>query len=221
MSEKTLKFDNVRVNKKEFHKSKQPVDLDLTNIDQIVVSHKFKQSDSGFKYFIGYKEGEIVKPLCIILPQMTGYIKYFENGGKNMSFVIKDDDVLDKYNEIWDKIKETLSIKFHSMPVYDEKYIKAKVREFNGVIKTNFLGDEIPKESMHYTCIACITIDSVMRMEKKNYPQVYLEECKYRIKKIQMSRFINTELKSESESELESESDTELMAKLEYASDSA
>ena len=100
---------------------------------------------------------------------MTGYIKYFENGGKNMSFVIKDDDVLDKYNEIWDKIKETLSIKFHSMPAYDEKYIKAKVREFNGVIKTNFLGDEIPKESMHYTCIACITIDSVVRMEKKNY----------------------------------------------------
>ena len=137
MSKKTLKFDNIRVNKKEFHKSKQPINLDLVNVDQIVVSDKFKHSDDGFKYFIGYKEGEIVKPLCIILPQMTGYIKYFENGGKNMSFVIKDDDVLDKYNEIWDKIKETLSIKFHSMPVYDEKYIKAKVREFNGVIKTN------------------------------------------------------------------------------------
>ena len=84
-----------------------------------------------------------------------------------MSFVIKDDDVLDKNNEIWDKIKERLSIKFHSTPVYDEKYIKAKVREFNGVINTNFLGDEIPKEGMHYTCITCITIDSVMRMEKK------------------------------------------------------
>ena len=98
---------------------------------------------------------------------MSGYIKYFENGSKNMSFVIKDDDVLDKYNEIWGKIKETLNIKFHSIPVYDEKYIKAKVRELNGGIKTNFLGDEAPKESMHYTCIACITTDSVMRMEKK------------------------------------------------------
>ena len=53
------------------------------------------------------------------------------------------------------------------MPVYDEKYIKAKVRKFNGVIKTNFLDDEIPKENVHYTCIACITIDSVMRMEKR------------------------------------------------------
>ena len=113
---------------------------------------------------------------------MTGYIKYFENGGKNMSFVIKDDDVLDKYNEIWDKIKETLSTKFHSMPVYDKKYIKAKVREFNGVIKTNFLGDEIPKESMHYICIACITIDSVMRMEKKNYSQVYLKAMQIQTK---------------------------------------
>ena len=157
---------------------------------------KFKHSDDSFKYFIGYKEDKTVKPLCIILPQMTGYIKYFENGGKNMSFVIKDDDVLDKYNEIWDKIKETLSIKFHSTPVYDEKYIKAKVREFNGVIKTNFLSDEVPKENKHYTCIACITIDSVMRMEKKIYPQVHLEKCKCKIKKAKMTNFIKAELES-------------------------
>ena len=67
---------------------------------------------------------------------MSGYIKYFENGGENMSFLIKEDDVLDKYNEIWNKIKKTLNTKFHSMPVYDEIYIKAKVREFNSVIKT-------------------------------------------------------------------------------------
>ena len=76
---------------------------------------------------------------------MTGYIKYFESGGKNMSFVIKDDNALDKYDEIWDKIKEILSNKFHSMPVYDKQYIKVKVREFDGVIKTNFLSDEVPK----------------------------------------------------------------------------
>ena len=151
MSEKTLKFDIFKVNKKEFHKSKQPINLDLINVDQIVVPDKFKHNDGGFKYFIGYKEGEIFKPLCIILPQMSGYIKYFENGGNNMSFVIKDDDVLDKYNEIWYKIKERLNIKFHSMPVYDEKCIKTKVREFNGVIKTNFLSDKIPKK-------ACITL---------------------------------------------------------------
>ena len=67
------------------------------------------------------------------------------------------------------------------------------------------------------TCIACITIDSVMRMDKKNYSQVYLEECKYKIKKIQMSRFVNTELDSDSDSE--SESDAALMAKLKSDSD--
>ena len=129
MGEKALKFDKIKLNKEEFYKSKQPINLGLINIDQIVISDKFKHNDDGFKYLIGYKERETVKQLCIILPQMTGYIKYLENGGKNTSFAIKDDDVLDKYNEIWGKIKETLNIKFHSMPIYDEKYIKVKVRE--------------------------------------------------------------------------------------------
>ena len=92
MSKKTLKFDNIKVNKKEFHKSKQPINLDLVKADQVVVSDKFKHSDDGFKYFIGYKEGEIAKPLRIISPQVSGYIKYFENGGKNMSFMVKNDD---------------------------------------------------------------------------------------------------------------------------------
>ena len=193
MSEKTLKFNNIRLNKKEFHKSKEPIDLMSVNVDQIVVSDKFKHNNEGFKYFIGYQEGEIVKPLCIILPQMSGYIKYFENGSKNMSFLIKDDEVWDKYDKIWDVIKNKLNIKFYSEPVYEYKYLKAKVREFDGVIKTNFLCNFMPKENMLYTCIACITIDSVMSMYQKAHPHVYLEECKYRIKKIQMSRFINIE----------------------------
>ena len=124
-----------------------------------------------------------------------------------MSVFIRNNEVCDKYDKIWDVIKDKLGIKFHSEPVYEYKYLKAKVREFDGVIKTNFLGNNIPKENMHYTCIACITIDSVMRIDKKNHPQVYLEECKYRVKKIQMSRFINTELKSDSES---SDSDLDL-----------
>ena len=93
MSEKTLKFDNINVDKKEFHKSKQPISLDLINVHQIVISDKSKYGDGGFKYSIGYKEG-------IILPQTNGQMKYFENGGKNMSFMIKDDSVWDKYNKI-------------------------------------------------------------------------------------------------------------------------
>ena len=96
-------------------------------------------------------------------------------------------------------IKNKLGIKFHSEPIYEQKYLKAKVRECDAVIKTNFLGNHMPKENMYYTCIACATIDSVMKIDKKNHPQVFLEECKYRVKKMQMSGFINTDLKSDSD----------------------
>ena len=122
-----------------------------------------KHNSESFKYFIGYLEGEIVKPLCIILPQMSGSNKYFENGAKNMSFFIKDDEVWEKYDKLWDVIKNKLGIKFHSQPVCEYKYLKAKVKELDSVIKTNFLGNDMAKKNMHYICIACITIDSVLK----------------------------------------------------------
>ena len=77
---------------------------------------------------------------------MSGYIKYFENGIKNMSFLIKDDEVWEKYDKIWDVIKNKLNIKFHSESVYEYKYLKAKVRECNGEIKTNFLNNVCQKK---------------------------------------------------------------------------
>ena len=128
----TLKFNNIRLNKKE------PVDLMSVIVGQIVVSDKFNHNNEGFKHFIGYQEGGIVKPICIILPEISSYIKYFENGGKNTSFLIKDDKVWGKYEKICVVIKNKLGIKFHSEPVYEKKYLKAKVREFDGVIKANF-----------------------------------------------------------------------------------
>ena len=129
-----------------------------------------------------------------------------------MPFMIKDDKVWVKYDKIWNVIKDKLGIKFHSKPVYEYKCLRVKVRVFEGIIKTNFLGNGVPKENMHYTCITCITIDYVMRIDKKYFPQVYLEECKYIIKRIQMPRFINAELKSDSsvsDSEAEPEYNTE------------
>ena len=131
---------------------------------------------------------------------MTGYIKYFETVEKT-SFIIKDDAVMNKYNEIWDKRRVKHKVSHHGCLWW--KYIKAKVREFSGEIKINFLGDEVLKENEHFACIACITIDSVMRMKKKNYLQIYLEEYKHRIKKTKMTKFIEAKLELESESELE------------------
>ena len=128
------------------------------------------------------------------------------------SFMIKDDKAWDKYDKIWNVIKDKLSIKLHSEPVLEYKYLRVKVREFDGVIKTNFLSNDVPKENIDYICIACITIDSVMRIDKKYFPQVYLEECKYKIKKIQMARFINAELESESDLDLDSSGSSDLEA---------
>ena len=139
----------------------------------------------------------------MIFKQTVVILTFIHCFWQNTPTNLPKDHVFDKYHENWNNFKKTLNIKFHSIPVYDEKYIKAKVKEFNDVIKTNFLGDEISTENVHYACIACITIDSVMGMQKKNYPQVYLEECKYKIKNIKMSEFIGAEL------ELDSSSDSE------------
>ena len=89
MNEKTLKFNYIIHNKKEFHKSKKPIDLFSVSVYQIVASDKLKHNKNVFKHFIGYQKGKIVKSICIILPQMSRYIKYFENGGKNMAFLLK------------------------------------------------------------------------------------------------------------------------------------
>ena len=126
MSEKTLKFNNTKINEKEFHKSKQTIDLDSVTTDKIEVSDKFKHIEEGYKYFIGYQDDEIVKPLCIILPQMNGYINILKMEEKNMSFLIKNDDVWQKYKDIWNIIKNNLNIKFNSEPIYENKYLKAK-----------------------------------------------------------------------------------------------
>ena len=90
MSEQSLKFGDIVVNKKEFCASKQAIALNLVNTNKIVVSDKFKHSDDGFKYFIGFShDDDVIRPLRIILPQMSGYIKYFDNGGKNIPLKLK------------------------------------------------------------------------------------------------------------------------------------
>ena len=125
-----------------------------------------------------------------------------------MSFLIKNSEVWEKYEDIWDVIKNKLNIKFQSESIYENKYLKAKVREFNGNIKTNFLGNNAPKKNTYYTCIACITPDSILKINKKNYPRIYLEECKYKVKKINTPRFINIELESDLESDVEADLDS-------------
>ena len=151
---------------------------------------------------------------------MSGYIKSFENGSKSMSSCIKNVEVWDKYDKIWDLIKNKLNIKFHNKPVYKYKYLKVKVREFNGVIKTNFLNNGMPKNNIHYSCIACVTIGSVININKKNHLQVYSDleshsDLDSHNKKL-MTKLNKSDigLDDDSDSEVEPKSNAKLMAKL-------
>ena len=154
MSKRTLKFNDIVLNKKDFYALKKGVPLNSVNTSNILVSYRVKHNDPSYKYFIGYHCNDAIRPLYIILPQMSGYIKYFDN----------------------------------------DKYIKTKVKTFNNTINTLFSGDEIPKEIIHYVCISAFCIDFILRTDKKNYPQVYLKQCRNKIRKRELVSLIDDEV---------------------------
>ena len=98
-----------KVDKKEFYSSRQVISLNSVDTSKIIVSDKWKINNTTSKFFIGYFNEDVIKPLCIVLPQMSGFIKYFESGAKNMSFMTEDKYIYLKCSEIWDKIKELLN----------------------------------------------------------------------------------------------------------------
>ena len=205
MSSKKIKFGDQEVDKKEFYLSKQAISLDSVDLSKIVVSNKWKINDTTYKYLCGYLNNDIIQRLCIILPQMNGYIKYFNDGRKNMSFVTDDEEVYEKYNEIWEVVRKLLKLKFTVNPIRDDKYIIAKLKIFNGINRTTFTNNIIPIERNNYTCIAAIDIDSVLKIEKRAYPQAYLEQCKYKLRKRRAGNFIDDEIVDEdSDSDIDS-----------------
>ena len=98
MSSRKIKFGDKEVDKKEFYSSKQVIPLDSVDLDKIVVSNKWKISNTTYKYLCGYLNNDVIQPLRVILPQMNGNIKYFDDGGKNMSFVTDDEEIYEKRN---------------------------------------------------------------------------------------------------------------------------
>ena len=104
MGSQNIKFGDKEVDKKEFYLSKQAILLDSVDLSKIVVSSKWKISDTTYKNLCRYLNNDIIQPLCVILPPMSGYIKYFDAGGKNMSFVTDDKEIYEKYNEIWNVV---------------------------------------------------------------------------------------------------------------------
>ena len=126
---------------------------------------------------------------------MSRYIKYFDDGGKNMSFVTDHKELCEKYNEIWEVVRKLLKVKFTVNPIRDDKYIIAKLKIFNGTNRTTFTNNIIPIERNNYVCIAAIDIDSVLKIDNKRaYPQAYLEQCKYKLKQRKIVNFTDDEI---------------------------
>ena len=180
--------------KKKFYSSKQAIPLDSVDLSKIVVSNKWKISDTTYKYLRGYLNNDVVQPLFVILPQVNGYIENFEDGVRNMSFVTDDEEIYEKYNEIWEVVRKLLKIKFTVGPVRDDKNLIAKLKIFSGINRTTFTNNTIPIERNSYTCIPAIDIDSVLKIDKRAYPQAYLEQCKYKLKKRRVINFIDDEI---------------------------
>ena len=205
MSSQNIKFGDKEVDKKTFYSSKEAILLDSIDLSKIVVSSRWKLNDTTYKYFCGYLNNDVIKTLCVILPQMNGYIKYFDDGGKNMSFVTDDEKVYEKYDEIWNVVKSLLKLKFAASPIRNDKYILAKLKIFKKKNLTTFNNKNIiPIEKNHYICIPAIDIDSVLKIDKKAYPQAYLEECKYKLKKRKIVSFIDSEIIDDSDSDIDS-----------------
>ena len=126
---------------------------------------------------------------------MKGNIEYFDDGGKDMSFVTDDEEIYEKYNEMWEVVKKLLKLKFTVGPVRDDKYIIAKLKIFNRINRATFTDNAIPIERNLYTSTAAIDIDSVLKIDnKRTYPQAYLEQCKYKLKRRRVVDFIDDEI---------------------------
>ena len=204
MSGKSINFDDKKIKTSDFYKNKKVFQIDNIDVNKILVSKKEPYgTKNSFKYFIGYNDNDVIRPLCIKLSQMTGYVRKFE-GNTTMSFKISNKQLLKKYNQIWKRVEKLLKIEFDSEPVYgdNDKYIKTKIKIYAGSMITNFQSKKMPKEKVTCKCLSIIMLDSVIKAKKKYYPQTLLEECKYEQKRIKIENLIDDDLeKSESDSD--------------------
>ena len=165
---------------------------------------------NALRYFIGYNDNDVIRPLCLTLSQMTGYAKKF-NENATMSFKANNKQLLRNYNKIWEKVEKLLKIDFESKPIYgdDDKYIKTKLKIYTDNIITNFHNKKIPKEKAPCNCLSIIKVDSVIIANKKYYPQTFLGESKYVQEKVKIENHIDDDLDSDSNNETESDIDND------------
>ena len=142
MSGKSIRFEDKEINKSNFFKSKNLFNIYDLDVNKILVSKREScGTNNSLKYFIRYNDDDVIRTLCIKLPQMIGYVKHFDSS-KTMSFKVINNKLLKKYNKIWERVSSLMNIKFDSEPVYgdNDKYIKAKIKSYGDKVNTNFQG---------------------------------------------------------------------------------
>ena len=180
MSGKSISFDDKKIKKIEFYKNKKITSIDDIDVNKILVSKKEPYgTKNSFKYFIGYNDNDVIRPLRVRLPQMTGYARKFDENA-TMSFRVNNKQHLKNYNKIWEKTEKLMKIDFESKAAYgdDDKYIKTKIKMSARSIITNFHNKKMPKGKAPCKCLSIIMLDSVSKANKKHYPQTLLEEFK-------------------------------------------
>ena len=213
MSGKNVNFDDKKNKKNDFYKNKKVTNIEEIDVNKTLVSKKEAYgTKNSFKYFIRYNDNDVIRPLCVRLPQMTGYARKFDENA-TMSFKAKNKQLLKNYNKIWEKVEKLMSVDFESKPVYgdDDKYIKIKRKIYARSMIKNFHNKKMPKEKASCKCLSIIMLDSVIKANKKYYTQTLLEECKYEQEKIKIQNLSDDNLeKSESDSDSNDETESDI-----------
>ena len=191
MESKTLCSGKTCIDNNSFHNNKSSISINEIEINRIILFDKTSYGNKGsFKHYIGYRhKDETFSPLNVKLPQLTRYAKHFNNGDKLINFLVADKELLKKYNEILDKIKILLKKEFDKKPVYNNKYISAKVngRKFeHKILKDNEQCNMSiePKSGSRHEYLSVTLLDSILiypnsYCSNKNYPQVFFKKCIY------------------------------------------
>ena len=181
-----------RNSKKKFYATKRPITFCYVNVDNIVFSKLVKTKTNSI-YLIGCVD-KAIRQLVLIMPEMSRYVKTLKNKDRNnklMSFRIDDEKQLEKYKTMWNKIEDLKNIKSNALPVYDYRYIKAKIRTYVDKIYTNFCGLNIPEADLECKFFRIMYIDSLLVCENKYYLEVYLDNCAYKIVNKQMTDYLD------------------------------
>ena len=148
MSGKNINFNDNEIRKSYFYENKKINNIEEIDTNKILLSIKESYgTKNSFKFFIGYNDNNVIRPLCVKRPQMTGYARKFD-GNATLSFRLNNKQLLKNYNKIWEKVEKLMKTDFESKPVYgdDDKYVKTKIKIYVDSIITNFHNRKMPKE---------------------------------------------------------------------------